>query len=396
MQHLSARVKGISPSPTLTIDAKTKQMIQEGRDVLNFSAGEPDFDTPVHVKAAAIEAINQGYTKYTPAAGALDLRQAICDKLRRDNGLEYQPNQIVVSNGGKHSLFNVYQTLCDPGDEVILQAPYWVSYPEMIRLVGAVPVIINSTAEQGFKLTPAQIEERLTPRTRAITLNSPSNPTGAVYTPAELEAIARLAVKHDLYIISDEIYEKMVYDGVEQRSIASFGPEVKARTITVNGMSKAFAMTGWRIGYTATEKYIADAMAALQGQTTSNPSSISQKASVAGLHGPADFINRMVGEFKRRRDYIVSRLEALPGIKVNVPKGAFYVFPNVSGLFGKTIRGRKIDSSDTLCQVLLEEALVAVVPGTGFGAPEHVRLSYATSMEKIKSGMDRLGAALAG
>ena len=388
--RLSARVKGISPSPTLSIDAKTKQMISEGLNVINFSVGEPDFDTPDHIKEGAIEAIRKGFTKYTPAVGTLDLRQAICKKLKEDNGLDYAPNQIVVSNGGKHSLYNVYQAICEPGDEVILQAPYWVSYPEIIKLAGGVPVVIETDDASGFKVTPAQIRARLTPRTRIINLNSPSNPTGAVYTRKELEAIAETAVERDLYIVSDEIYERLLYDGAEHVSIASFGPEVKKRTITVNGMSKAYSMTGWRIGYTASETEIASAMSALQGHCTSNPSSISQKASVAALTGSQEPVARMAAEFNKRRDFIVDRLNSIPGFKVRKPEGAFYVFPNVSGFFGKTIEGKVIDSSDALCAVLLEKARVAVVPGTGFGAPEYVRFSYATSMEKIADGLSRI------
>lgn len=388
--NLSSRIKGISPSPTLTIDAKTKQMIQEGVDVVNFSVGEPDFDTPRHIKEAAIEAINKGFTKYTPAAGTLELRKAICEKLLRENGLEYQPGDIVVSNGGKHSLYNVYQAIGEPGDEFILQAPYWVSYPEMIKLAGGVPVIIETNEQTGFRMTVEDIRARITPRTKAITLNSPSNPTGAVYTREELKAIADLAVEHNLWVISDEIYEKMLYDGAEHVSIASFGPEIKKLTITVNGMSKAYAMTGWRIGYTASEPKIAKAMADLQSHSTSNPSSISQKASLAALTGPQEPVAEMVTEFNRRREYIVDRLNAFPGVSCLKPQGAFYVFPNVSGLFGKTIRGRKIVDSDTLAEVILEEARVALVPGSGFGAPNNVRISYATSLERITEGLNRI------
>lgn len=392
--NLSTRIKGISPSPTLTIDAKTKQMIQEGVDVVNFSVGEPDFDTPRHIKEAAIEAINKGFTKYTPASGTLELRKAICDKLQRENGLKYQPGDIVVSNGGKHSLYNVFQAIGEPGDEFILQAPYWVSYPEMIKLAGGVPVVIETDEQTGFRMTVEDIRARITPRTKAIALNSPSNPTGAVYTREELKAIADLAVEHNLWVISDEIYEKMLYDGAEHVSIASFGPEIKRLTITVNGMSKAYAMTGWRIGYTATEPKIAKSMADLQSHSTSNPSSISQKASLAALTGPQEPVTEMVREFNRRREYIVDRLNAFPGVNCLKPQGAFYVFPNVSGVFGKTIRERKIVDSDVLAGVILEHGRVALVPGSGFGAPNNLRISYATSLERITEGLNRIEALL--
>lgn len=395
MGHVSARVRAISPSPTTAIDGRTKQMIAEGHDVVNFSVGEPDFDTPGFAKSAAVEAIAAGFTKYTHNAGMLELRQAICEKLRVDNGLEYQPDEIVVSNGAKQSLFNAYQAILDAGDEVILQAPYWVSYPEIIKLAGGVPVVVDTAADD-FLLTAERIRRHLTPRTRAINLNSPSNPTGAVLPPAELERIAALAVECNLYVVSDEIYEKLLYDGAEHVSIASLGPEIKRLTITINGMSKAHAMTGWRIGYTASERYLASAMSALQSHSTSAPSSISQKASVAALRGPAGAVAEMVAEFRRRRDYIVGRLRQIPGFEVRTPQGAFYVFPKVSGLYGRRIGDALVRSSDDLAAALLESARVAVVPGTGFGAPDYVRISYATSMENIVKGLDRIAAALAG
>ncbi len=394
MEFVSAKARAISPSPTLTIDAKTKQLISQGVDVVNFSVGEPDFDTPDHIKAAAIEAINKGFTKYTPAVGTLDLREAICQKLKKENHLDYKPGQIIVSNGGKHSLYNVYQVICDPGDEVILQAPYWVSYPEMIKLAGGVPVVVETSAGDGFKMTPEMIKAKLSKKTRAINLNSPSNPTGAMYSPKELEAIAKLAVDYDLYIISDEIYEKLTYGEVEQVSVASLGPEIKKRTIIVNGLSKAYSMTGWRIGYTASEQYLADVMAALQSHSTSNPASISQKAGVQALLGTQEPVEEMRVEFKKRRDYIVQRLRAITGVSVLVPEGAFYVFPNVSAFYGKTILGKKILGSDQLCELLLLEGQVAVVPGSGFGAGNYARFSYATSMERIKTGLDRIEAVL--
>ena len=393
--RLSARARAMSPSPTMAIDAKSKQMIAEGIDVVNFSVGEPDFETPQNVKRAGIAAIEQGFTRYTAAAGTLELRKAICAKLQRDNGLEYRPEQIVVSNGGKQSLYNAFQVLLDPGDEVIIQAPYWVSYPEMVKLAGGVPVIVETDESTGFRMTAEMIREKLTPRTRVINLNSPSNPTGAVYSRRELEEIAALAVEKDLVIVSDEMYEKLVYDGAEHISIASFGPEVKERTITVNGLSKAYAMTGWRMGYAASETVYAKAMAGLQSQSTSGPCSISQKAAVEALQGPQETVEAMRQEFQRRRDYMLERLNKLPGFSVKVvPQGAFYLFPNVSGTYGMNIRGRQINSADDLAAVLLEEGRVALVPGPGFGARDYVRFSYATSMERIEEGINRIEALL--
>lgn len=389
--RLSTRVRAISPSPTLAVDSLTKQMLQEGKDVINFSVGEPDFDTPEHIKEAAVQAMAAGFTKYTAVAGISELRRAIAEKLEVDNGLAYSPDQIVVSNGGKHSLYNAFTALCEPGDEVILQAPYWVSYPEIVKLAGGIPVVVETTARDGFKMTPDMIRERLTPRTRLVILNSPSNPTGAVYSRRELEAIAELALAQDLVVVADEIYEKLVYDGTEHVSIASLGPEMKKRTVVINGFSKAYAMTGWRMGYAASELDLAKAMSALQGHSTSNPSSITQKAAIAALEGPQDPIARMVEAFAERRDLTVKLLRELPGFDLpGVPQGAFYVFPDVSSLLGKTIAGQRIDSSDKLCEVLLAQAGVAVVPGGGFGAPRYVRISYATSQDLLREGLGRI------
>jgi aspartate aminotransferase len=393
--RLSARALAMSPSPTMAIDAKSKQLMAEGIDVVNFSVGEPDFDTPDHIKQAGIRAIAEGHTKYTPAAGTLELRKAICEKLRKDNGLEYKPDQIVVSNGAKQSIYNAFMVILDPGDEVIIQAPYWVSYPEMVKLAGGVPVIVNTDEANGFKMTAEMIEAKITPRTRAINLNSPSNPTGAVYTRAELEAIAEVALRHDLMIVTDEMYEKLLYDGASHISIASFSPEVKQRTITVNGMSKAYAMTGWRMGYCASESIYAKAMGDLQSQSTSGPSSIAQKASMQALLGPQEPIETMRQEFDRRRLRMMERINRLPGFAVKVaPQGAFYLFPDVKGTFGMTLRGQTIRTSDDLCRVILDEAKVGLVPGTGFGAPDYLRFSYATSMERINEGLDRIEALL--
>ena len=394
--RLSARARNLTPSPTMAIDAKSKQMVADGVDVVNFSVGEPDFDTPESVKAAGVAAIQQGRTKYTPAAGTLELRKAICEKLERDNGLQYRPEEIVVSNGGKQSLYNAYQVLLDPGEEVIIQAPYWVSYPEIVRLAGGVPVVVETDESTGFRLTADMIREKLTNRTRVINLNSPSNPTGAVLPRKELEEIAALAVERDLIIVTDEIYERLLYDGAEHVSIASFGEEVKKRTITVNGLSKAYSMTGWRIGYTASERIYAKAMGDLQSQSTSGPSSISQAAAVEALRGSQEPVEHMRKEFDRRRKHMIARLNSLPGFSVKVaPEGAFYLFPNVSALFGQTIAGRRITSSDDLADLILEREHVGVVPGSGFGAPNHIRFSYATSMERIDEGLDRIARLLA-
>ncbi|MEW6307904.1 MAG: pyridoxal phosphate-dependent aminotransferase [Bacillota bacterium] len=394
--YLSRRVSAISPSPTLAIDAKAKQMQAEGKDVVNFGVGEPDYDTPAHIKESAVKALEAGFTKYTPVAGIPDLKQAIAAKFKRDSGLDYSLNQIVVSVGAKHALYNAYMALCDEGDEVIIQHPCWVSYPEIIRLAGAVPVAITTDERKGFRMTAEEIEKRINPRTRVINLNSPSNPTGVVYPPEELEAIADVAVRRDLFIVTDEIYDQLVYDGVKQVSIASFGPEVKRRTVVINGVSKTYAMTGWRIGWAAAESELAKAMGDLQGHVTSNPTSLSQKAAVTALNGPQEPIKAMVEEFKRRRDYMYARVAAMPGFSCRRPDGAFYLFPGLAGLVGKSVGGRVIRNGDDLSQAILEQALVAIVPGSGFGSPQHVRLSYATSMERIKEGLDRIEALLKG
>jgi aspartate aminotransferase len=383
----------MAPSPTMAIDARSKQLIAEGEDIVNFSVGEPDFDTPAYIRQRAVAAIEQGGRafKYSPAAGFADLRQAICEKLRAENGLSYRPEQIVVSNGAKQSLYNAFHVLLDPGDEVIIQAPYWVSYPEIVKLAGGVPVIIETDESTGFRMSAAQIGERLTPRTRIINLNSPSNPTGAVYSREELAAIAALAVEKDLLVVTDEMYEKLLYDGAQHVSIAAFGPEIKQRTITVNGLSKAYAMTGWRIGYAAAEPLYAKAMSDLQSQSTSGPSSLSQIAAIEALRGPQETIETMRLEFDRRRRYMMERLNRMPGVRVKAaPQGAFYLFPNVAGTIGMTIRGRRVENDDVLSALLLEHAGCGVVPGSGFGAPGYIRFSYATAMERMEEGMNRI------
>ncbi|OPZ94645.1 MAG: Aspartate aminotransferase [Firmicutes bacterium ADurb.Bin419] len=387
---LSQKGLSISPSSTLAIDAKAKKMKAEGIDIIGFGAGEPDFDTPDHIKAAAIKAINDGFTKYTPAAGTLELKQAICNKFKKDNGLDYKPSNIVISNGAKHSLVNAFQAILNPGDEVIIPAPYWVSYPEMVKLADGVPVILNSTEEEGFKFNISKLEKAITAKTRAIVINSPSNPTGMIYSEEELKAVADLAVNKGIYIVSDEIYEKLVYDGYKHISIASFNDKIKDLTIIVNGVSKSYSMTGWRIGYTASNEKIANIMGNVQSHATSNPNSIAQKAAQAGLEGPEDFMKVMADEFTKRRDYMVERINSINGLSCIKPNGAFYVMMNISKLIGKEFDGVKINGSDDFANVLLEKANVALVPGSGFGTDIHVRLSYATSMENIKEGLNRI------
>ncbi len=387
--QVSKKYSSISPSPTLTIDAKFKAMKAEGVDVVGFGAGEPDFDTPAHIKAAAIRAIEEGVTKYTPASGTLQLKKAICKKLETENGLTYKPEEIVVSNGAKHSLTNVFGAILNPGDEVIIPAPYWVSYPEMVKLADGVPCILHTTEEDGFKFTAKALEAAITPRTRAVVLNSPSNPTGMVYTRDELKAIADVIVKHEIYVISDEIYEHLIYEG-ERVSIASFGEDIKNLTIIVNGLSKTFAMTGWRIGYTASRIEIAKLMSSVQSHATSNPNSIAQAASVAALEGGLDFVSDMKAEYKRRRDYMVERINSISGLSCKKPQGAFYVMMNMKALIGKKYAGIEITSAAKFAELFLDNAKVAVVPGEGFMADGYVRWSYATNMENIQKGLDRL------
>ncbi|BCJ87629.1 pyridoxal phosphate-dependent aminotransferase [Effusibacillus dendaii] len=383
---LSDRVKSIPPSPTLSIDAKTKELVAQGIDIINLSVGEPDFGTPEPACQEGITAIQEGFTKYTAVAGINNLRKAIAKTLKEEDGVEYEMDDIIVSNGAKHSLFNVFMAVCNPGDEVILPAPYWVSYPEMIRLAGATPVIIETDESTGFKITPELLKNAITSKTKALLLNSPSNPTGAVYTPEELQALAKVIEQHDFYVISDEIYGKLVYD-VRQVSIASLSEAMKQRTLLVNGFSKAFAMTGWRLGYVAGDRAVIKAMTTFQSQSTSNPSSISQRAGVKALEC---FDPQVVEVFRRRRDYILKRIEAMPYIQCIVPNGAFYVFPNVSGVFGKTYQDVTIDSASTFATLLLEKANIALVPGEGFGAPNNIRISYAVSDEDLTKAMDRL------
>lgn len=390
IMRISQRCQRVTGSLTLAIDAKAKEMKQKGIDVVGFGAGEPDFDTPEHIRKAAKDALDLGKTRYTPAAGMPELRQAICDKLKRDNGLDYVPQQIVVSNGAKHSLFNSFQALLEEGDEVIVPGPYWVSYPEIVRMAGGVPVIVEGREENNFKPTIDDFRAAVTDKTRAVVINSPNNPNGFVFTREELQAIGNLAIEKDLSIVSDEIYEFLVYDGAEHISIASLSPEIKERTIVVNGMSKAYAMTGWRIGYTASPLNAAKAMTNFQSHSTSCPNSIAQYAALTALSGPDDQLKSMVAEFDRRRRRIVELINEIPGLSCKPPKGAFYVMMNIGGVFGKRYNGAPIVDSMSFTQLLLDNSHVAVVPGAGFGADAYVRLSYATSMENIEKGLARI------
>ncbi len=386
---VSRKTAQISPSPTLGITAKAKKMQAEGINVIGFGAGEPDFDTPVNIKEAAKRAIDRGFTKYTPTAGIKELREAICAKFRLDNKLEYSPEEILVSCGAKHSIFNAIIALCNEEDEVILPSPYWVSYPEMIKLTGAEAVILETTAENDFKITPRQLKEAIRPNTKLFILNSPSNPTGMVYSENELKELSDVVVKAGIYCISDEIYEKVIYD-MRHISVAALGDEIKKRVLVVNGVSKAYSMTGWRIGYTAGPKEIIQVMSNLQDHSTSNPASIAQAATVEALTGSQEDLKKMVAEFRKRRDYMVERVNSIPGLGTINPQGAFYCWVDISGILGKGVEDKKIRDSLGLTDLLLSGEHVAVVPGCVFGDDNHIRLSYATSMENIIEGLDRI------
>ena len=392
--ELARRVKEIKPSPTLAVDAKAKALLAQGIDVVGFGAGEPDFDTPDNIKEAAIKAIKAGFTKYTPAGGTEELKKAVCQKFKQDNNLDYTPPEILISCGAKHSLYNICQALFEEGDEVLIPAPYWVSYPDMVMLAGGTPVIIKTMEKTGFRMTAQDLEKAITPKTKALILNSPSNPTGASYSKEDLTAIARVVLKKGITVISDEIYEKLIYDGFQFSSIASCDPALKPLTLVVNGVSKSYSMTGWRIGYAAGPKDVISAMTNIQSQSTSNPTSIAQKASLEALNGPQDFIPMMVKEFDQRRTYMVDRLNAMPGVSCFKPSGAFYAFPNVSGVYGRKAGSLTIADSSTFTQYLLESVNVAVVPGVAFGADENIRLSYATSFANIEKGLDRIQKAI--
>ena len=392
---LSTRAQMIKSSPTLAITAKAKAMRAQGIDVISFGAGEPDFDTPRHIKDAAISALQEGFTKYTPVGGIDELKEAICTKLQQDNGVQYQKENILVSCGGKHSFYNVAQAFIDEGDEVIIPAPYWVSYPPMVALAGGKPVIVSTSEEEGFKLHPETLEKAITPKTKAVVINSPSNPTGSAYTRKDLEKLAEVLLRHKIFVISDEIYEKIVYDGFEHVSIASLSDAVKALTIILNGVSKTYSMTGWRIGYTAGPKELIAAMTNIQSQSTSNPTSFSQKGALEALQGNQAEVSVMVEEYQRRRDLICDALTSIAGITCYKPQGAFYVFPNVGVYLGKEHKKERIKDTSQLTGYLLDEARVAVVPGVEFGAEGFLRLSYPIAPEVITEGIARIKEALA-
>jgi aspartate aminotransferase len=378
---LAARVSQVTPSLTLAIAAKAKALKAEGIDVCSFSAGEPDFDTPAHIKAAAVKALEEGKTKYGAAAGEPKLREAIAHKLKIDNGLDYKSENVIVTNGGKHSLYNLMVALIDPGDEVIIPAPYWLSYPEMVTLVGGVPVIVPTDATTGYKITPEQLRKVITPKTKLFILNSPSNPTGMVYTPDEIKALAQVVVDADIFVVSDEIYEKILYDGAEHISIGSLGEEIFDRTLISNGFAKAYSMTGWRLGYLAGPVEIIKAASTIQGHSTSNVCTFAQYGAIAALQSSQDCVEEMRQAFAKRRQVMLDRLNAIPGLSTAKPDGAFYLFPDISKTGLKSLE---------FCDALLGEHQVAVIPGIAFGADNNIRLSYATDMATIEKGMDRL------
>ncbi len=391
---LSRIAEEIKASGTIKINAKIRDMAQEGISVIGFGMGEPDFDTPKNITAAAVRAIEDGFTRYTPTPGIPELREAICEKLWRDNGLQYAPTQVAVSIGAKQAIHNLLLVLSDGGDEVIIPSPYWVSYPEQVKMAGATPVFIHTSDETEFKITPESLKKAITPRTKVFIINSPGNPTGVVYTEKELRALAGIAVEKGIYVISDEIYEKIIYDGIKHVSPASFGDEFMKKVITVNGFSKAYAMTGWRLGYAAGPEKIIKAAIRLQDHTTSCANSIAQRAAVEALRGDQTPVRLMVEEFDKRRRYMVERLEKLEGISCTMPAGAFYVFPNVSGLYQRAVAGTDVSNSTELVEILINKAKVAFVPGVCFGADDYIRISFATDMAQIEEGMDRLEALL--
>jgi aspartate aminotransferase len=392
-------MKSLAPSSTLAVQAKAKELRARGVNVISFGAGEPDFDTPERIKRAALQAMQGGQTKYTEVGGIPELRAAVCTKFQRDNDLAYEPADVLISVGAKHTLFNLFTAVLDPGDEVVVPSPYWVSYPEQVKLVGGVPVAVITDEATGFDLDVDRLRAAVTPRTKVLVLNSPNNPTGAVFSRQALEAVARLAVERDLLVLSDECYEPMTYEG-RHFSIAQLGPEIKAHTLVVNTCSKAYAMTGWRIGFAAGPRALIRAMTDVQSQVTSNPSSIAQWAAVEALAGPQDDVAKMAAEFDRRRRLIVAGLNALPGVSCVMPRGAFYAFANVSGLFGRRVPASADAPENTLTgsadvtEFLLTRAKVAVVPGVDFGSDAHIRMSYATSTELIRDGLDRMASAL--
>ncbi|MEA2658289.1 MAG: aspartate aminotransferase [Candidatus Binatota bacterium] len=390
MTQLADRTKLIKPSVTLAIAAKAGKLRSQGVDVVNFSAGEPDFDTPEHIKAAAVDALRKGMTKYTDVKGIEPLREAIAQKYRHEHGLNYRKEDVLVSCGAKHSLYNILQAVVNPGDEVLIPAPYWVSYSDMALLAGGVPRLIPTDESTGFRIKPEQLQAALTPKTRVFLLNSPCNPTGATYNRDQLLAIAGILEKHDCLILTDDIYEKIIYDGFEVHNLVTLCPSLKERTLIVNGVSKTYAMTGWRIGYALGPEDVIAAGAKIQSQSTSNPTSIAQAAALEAIRGAQDTVAMMVREFQKRRDVIVERLNKIAGIRCLKPEGAFYVFPNISGLLGKTAEGKQLSSPCDVADYLLDEAKVAGVPGEDFGSQQHIRFSYATSLEDIEKGCTRI------
>lgn len=396
MKELSRIAEAVQASTTMAIDSLFKQMKADGIDVIGFGAGEPDFNTPDDIKAAGIDAIEQNFTRYTPAAGTVELRQAVCDRMKADFGLDYQPSQVVVTSGAKHAVYAALRAVVNPGDEVILPVPAWVSYYELIKIMGAEPVMLVATEAEHFKITPEKLEGAVTPKTKAIILNNPSNPTGMLYSREELEGLMDVCVRHDLYVIDDEIYCSLVYDGAEFVSIPSLGEEIKERCILINGVSKSYAMTGWRIGYACANSKIAKVMSNYLSHSTGSPCAVSQKAALAALKGSQDEVEQMRQAFEQRRNYIVERMNQIPGISCIKPEGAFYVMMNLEQIIGKTLYGVTITDDDVFADLFLKKGLVAVVPSSGFGIPNFVRWSYATSMENIKEGLDRLEKFLAG
>jgi aspartate aminotransferase len=392
---LSKRASLLKPSPTLAINAKEKELKAKGIDIAGFGAGEPDFNTPDHIKQAAIKAINDNFTRYTPAAGIDPLKDAVIEKFKRDNGLTYKRDEVIISCGGKHSLYNLFQAIFQEGDEVIIPAPYWVSYPSMVELAGAKPVIVETYEKEDYQITAGMLKKYINKNTKGIVLNYPSNPVGSIFYRENLEQIGKLAVENNFYIVSDEIYEKLTYDDYTHVSIASLDPAFKEKTIICHGVAKTYAMTGWRIGFAAGEAGIIKAMGNIQSQSTSNPASISQMAAIAALNGPQDSISHMLEAFKKRRDYLVKELKSIPGVTCYNPKGAFYVFPNFNNVLGKKYMGRAVDTSAALTEILLEDFHTAVVPGVEFGKEGYLRLSFATSMEVIEKGVERIKKAVA-
>lgn len=388
--NLSKKAGNISPSITLSITAKANELKAQGVDVVSFGAGEPDFNTPQNIINAAIKAMQDGKTKYTPAGGILELKKTICKKFKDDNNLEYKPDQITISTGAKQCLANTFMAILNPGDEVLIPVPYWVSYPELVKLADGVPVFVETLKENNYKYTIADLEKAVSDKTKAILINSPNNPTGTIYNKAELMEIAEFAKKYNLLIISDEIYEKLIYDGEKHISIASLSQDAFERTIVINGVSKTYAMTGWRLGYVAASKEITKLMTSIQSHMTSNVNTITQYATIEALNGPVEDLKNMVKEFERRRNFMVDRLSKIDGVSIIKPSGAFYIMVNISSYFNTTFKGQEIKNSVDFARVLLDEEKVAVIPGAGFGLDEYIRLSYATSMDIIETGIDRI------